>query len=389
MESILLPRIPPHGDVGKLPSTSRQLTVVVLTFLFPLLSLVVFLLRGYGRIQTHQWGIDDYLCGLATTLALLMMGPTFMYERLSYVGFHDKDVPEDYNPTAAFWWFFFAQMVYNPILALVKASVLVFLFHLGGQTQKVRWSIHALNAFNAAHAVAVFFVALFQCIPIEANWNMEARTDAVCIEKEFHVIASFLVLLTDFLVLRIPFWIFLGLKMPAGTKVTLIGVFMVGLIVPAVSIVRLVEIMKIYYAPGGANDFHYSITIVYSTIEVNLAIISASVLALRYLVRNWFPQIFASTAKGKYNTNGNPYYGTNSRTTPRTADVIGPKDVRSARHHTEIRSESPTGSEEEIMTYNGIIRTMDVSQTYSNASGAMSRDSTDFKTHPTTKQESL
>lgn len=147
--------------------------------------------------------------------------------------------------------------------------------------------------------------------------------------------------------------------------------------------------MKIYYEPGGANDFHYSITIVYSTIEVNLAIVSASVPALRYLVRNWFPKLFGSTAKGKYNTSGNVYYGPNSRTAPRTTDVIGLKDIRSGRHHTEIRSDSPTGSEEEIMTYNGIIRTMDVSQTYSTASGAASRDSTDFKNHATSKTDSL
>ncbi|KAF7553344.1 hypothetical protein G7Z17_g3728 [Cylindrodendrum hubeiense] len=322
-------------------------------------------------------------------LALLMMGPTYMYVRLAYVGFHNKEVPEVYDLAASLWWFYFAQMVYNPILALVKASVLVFLYRLGGQKQKVRWSIHALSAFNAAHAVAVFFVALLQCLPIEANWDMEAKANAVCIQKEFHVISSFLVLLTDFLVLALPFWIFLGLKMPVGTKVALIAVFMVGLIVPAVSIVRLVEIMEVYYKPGGADDFHYSITIVYSTIEVNLAIISASVPALRYLVRNWFPRLFGSTAKGKYNTSGNMYYGTNSRTAPRTADGIGLKDMRSVRHHTEIRSESPTGSEEEIMTYNGIIRTMDVSQTYSSASGAASRASIDFKSHATSKVESL
>ncbi|KAK7402428.1 hypothetical protein QQX98_011817 [Neonectria punicea] len=391
MESVLEPRIPAHGDVTDLPSTSRQQAVVVLTFFFPILSLIIFVLRGYGRVKTHQWGIDDYLCALATVLALLMSAPTFMYVRLSYVGFHDRDIPEDYDPAPALWWFYFAQMVYNPILALVKASVLVFLFRLGGQKQGVRYSIHALNAFNAAHAVAVFFVALLQCLPIEANWNMAARGDAVCIAKEFHVISSFLVLLTDFLVLGIPFWIFLGLKMPLGTKVALIGVFMVGLVVIVVSIVRLVEIMKIYYAPGGGMDFHYSITIVYSTIEVNLAIISASVPALRYLVRNWFPRLFGSTAKGKYNTSGNVYYGANSRTAPRTTDVIGLKDIRGSRHHTEIRSDSPTGSEEEIMTYNGIIRTMDVSQTYSSAaSGAASRDSRDFKdSQVTTKTSSL
>lgn len=95
-------------------------------------------------------------------------------------------------------------MVYNPILAL-KASVLVFLLRIGGQKERVRWCIHGLNAFNAAHSVAVFFVALLQCVLIDANWDPKARTKATCIHKEFHVVASFLVILTDFLVLGTPF----------------------------------------------------------------------------------------------------------------------------------------------------------------------------------------
>lgn len=88
--------------------------------------------------------------------------------------------------------------------------------------------------------------------------------------------------------------------------------------------------MKIWYATGGGNDFHYSITIVYSTIEVNLAIVSASVPALRYIVRNWLPVLFGSTAKTKYQTNGaNVYYGGNSRMGNRTNEAIGLEDVRS------------------------------------------------------------
>lgn len=118
-------------------------------------------------------------------------------------------------------------MIYNPILAFVKASVLVFLLRLGGQKSTVRWGIHALNIFNAALAISIFFVALLQCLPIEANWG--DRTGATCVDKSFHIIASALTILTDFLVLGLPFWIFLGLKMPIATKIALIGVFMAGI----------------------------------------------------------------------------------------------------------------------------------------------------------------
>lgn len=57
MESFFEPRIPSHEDITKYPINARQQAVVVLTFFFPVLSLVVFLLRGFDRIRTRQWGL--------------------------------------------------------------------------------------------------------------------------------------------------------------------------------------------------------------------------------------------------------------------------------------------------------------------------------------------
>jgi hypothetical protein len=121
-------------------------------------------------------------------------------------------------------------MFYNPVLALVKASILFFLLRLGGQKQGVRIAIYALNVFNASHAVAVFFTALFQCLPLEANWDFSLRADpdTKCIHNSFHIIASILTIVTDILILALPFWIFLGLKMPRVTKIAVIGVFLMG-----------------------------------------------------------------------------------------------------------------------------------------------------------------
>lgn len=124
------------------------------------------------------------------------------------------------------------QMAYNPVLALVKASVLVFLLRLGGQKRGVRTAIIGLNIFNACHAVAVFFTALFQCLPMEANWDFSLRGQpgTKCVDNSFHVIASCITIVSDLLVLALPFWIFLGLKMPLAAKMAVIGVFLMGLV---------------------------------------------------------------------------------------------------------------------------------------------------------------
>jgi hypothetical protein len=126
------------------------------------------------------------------------------------------------------WWFYLAQIFYNPVLAFVKASVLLFLLRLGGQKKAARYAIYALFTFNALQAIAVFLVATLQCLPISANWDASVKATATCVDVSFHVTISALTIFTDVLVLVLPFWIFLGLNMPNAQKVTVIGAFLLG-----------------------------------------------------------------------------------------------------------------------------------------------------------------
>jgi hypothetical protein len=150
--------------------------------------------------------------------------------KLAYFGWHQVDVPP-YDPTPGMWWFYLAQLFYNPILAFVKASVLCFLLRLGGQKPGVKYAIYFLNTFNGLQAVAIFLVAALQCLPVSANWDMAVKADpnTKCIDNSFHVIISCITILTDLAVIILPFWIFLGLKMPRGAKVAVLGIFMLGL----------------------------------------------------------------------------------------------------------------------------------------------------------------
>lgn len=148
--------------------------------------------------------------------------------KLNYYGWYAVDVPEDFDRAPGMWWFYLAQLFYNPVLAFVKASVLLFLLRLGGQKLAARYAIYALFAFNALQAIAIFLVATLQCLPIAANWDSAVAATATCVDVSFHVAISALTIFTDVLVLALPFWIFLGLNMPTAQKVTVIGAFLLG-----------------------------------------------------------------------------------------------------------------------------------------------------------------
>ncbi|KFY08617.1 hypothetical protein V492_06071 [Pseudogymnoascus sp. VKM F-4246] len=308
--------------------------------------------------------------------------------KLNYFGWYAVDVPEDFDAAPGRWWFYIAQIFYNPILAFVKASVLLFLLRLGGQRVATRYAIYALFTFNALQAIAIFLVATLQCLPIAANWDPAVAATATCVDVSFHVSISALTIFTDVLVLALPFWIFLGLNMPMAQKVTVIGAFLLGTSVTIVAIVRFVELYRLFYVPNPDGDPFHSIGITLSTVEANIAIISATIPALRPLGRLLMPTLFAgSSANYNYNTSrsGGNLRSDNPAVYNRhgTSVSIAMKSMRdgSQAKHTECRSVSPNDSEEEIMTYHGIVKSTDVRVQFDseNDDGASSRMSSDHK----------
>lgn len=128
-------------------------------------------------------------------------------------------------------WNFIGQILYNPILAIVKSSVLLFMLRLGGHRREVRLTIHALNVFNIALAIGIFVTVIFQCTPVSFFWvrMTDPTAQGTCVNTSvFYVATAALTILTDLMVLAFPFWIFMGLKLALRVRLALIGVFALG-----------------------------------------------------------------------------------------------------------------------------------------------------------------
>lgn len=79
-----------------------------------------------------------------------------------------------------------------------------------------------------AEMVAVFFVVVFQCDPIDSFWHLELGQNCID-QKSFALATALLTIFTDIVVVALPFWVFLGLKISKAKKVALIVVFSLGL----------------------------------------------------------------------------------------------------------------------------------------------------------------
>lgn len=173
---------------------------------------------------------------------------------LTYQGYHIKDIPklsidqkvlgQKYNLAN--------QLLYNPILSLVKASVMLFLTRIGNTKPLVKWALYIAQALNLCLAIAIFFADAFQCSPahyvydypemdlaaqIEAGADEKGQVDGVTVlggkcfnQIKFFLISAGLAIMTDIITLLIPTAIVWDLKISRRKKVVASGVLSVGVV---------------------------------------------------------------------------------------------------------------------------------------------------------------
>ncbi|ORY69615.1 uncharacterized protein BCR38DRAFT_419577 [Pseudomassariella vexata] len=236
-----------------------------------------------------------------------------MFIKTNFIGISIHDIPP-HDPTPGAIWNYAVQILYNPILALVKTSVLLSLLRLFGQTPGVRRFILWVNTANLAAMVGILVAVVLQCYPIEKTW--EPLREGTCIDRRilFVTMASFNIL-TDLLVLGIPLRILSGLKIPTRTQFALMFVFLLGFLVTIVAIVRMALLIQGLFMLIELRDPTSNISFITSAMETNLVLITASAPALRPLLRAWCPKWCGSSRVGGGAITEKQIFGTTAATT--------------------------------------------------------------------------
>lgn len=146
--------------------------------------------------------------------------------KTNFIGIRWQDVPP-HDPIRGLIWNYAVAILYNPILALAKTSLLLLLLRLFGQKAGVKRFIAWVNRANIGMMIAVFFATVVQCIPVQKTW--QPSLEGTCIDRKilFTALSSFNII-TDILIIALPLSIFIGLRIPRRTKIALILVFLLG-----------------------------------------------------------------------------------------------------------------------------------------------------------------
>ncbi|ROW05705.1 hypothetical protein VMCG_05214 [Cytospora schulzeri] len=339
-------------DVSDIPATQFQQSMLAVIYFIAVIALITYCLRMYSKISSKQIGLEDWLITAAMVLSIAFMPVTYYYFKYSYAGFPTSRIPKAYDPTPALFWTWIVGLLYNPILALVKSSVLVFMQRIAGHKTEVMWAIYVINTINVCLMVAVFLVVIFQTTPIAAYWDKSLTVKHSINAAAFGMSTFIFTIVTDVLVLAIPIYTFIGLKVNIATKVGVIMIFLTGGFVTIIGILRVIGFANFFWTSD--YDFTNSWGPSYSSIEPNLAIIAACTPSLRPLLRKWFPRIFSQSSSkqtGRYQKQqdyGNPRSGQT-----RSIHLNDLGQTRAAVQSGISRGDS----QDEILASTGIIKT--------------------------------
>lgn len=125
-------------------------------------------------------------------------------------------------------------------LALIKASIIVFLWRLEDRRRIIQWALTGFFIFNLLLAISVFVADLCQCTPVHyywdkwwmSEWDEEGnitKAGGHCIDAvKFLLISAGLAILTDVMILLIPAAMVWNLRMPRKKKIAVWSVLSLG-----------------------------------------------------------------------------------------------------------------------------------------------------------------
>lgn len=128
-----------------------------------------------------------------------------------------------------FQWNYANQLLYNPILSLVKVSVLIFLLRLDNRSPVVRYLVIGSMVFTIALAISIFVADVFQCTPVAYVYDLSIVGGKCFQQGAFYVATAVCTIVTDILVVTIPMIIVYGLQMPLRRKLAVVGILGLGL----------------------------------------------------------------------------------------------------------------------------------------------------------------
>ncbi|KAH3965555.1 hypothetical protein HBI56_216270 [Parastagonospora nodorum] len=322
-------QIPPE-QLAKLAGEDLGPLTKNIVIAFTVIALVSVSLRIYTRFRYKAVGWEDYSITIATLLSLAT-GIVQVLQANAGNGKHAMFVRYPDKVELVLKYLFWSIITYNLSLMFIKISIIMQykrIFTLGG----MQWPLNIAMGICVAWGVSTFGTSIFGCVPVKAFWDLEAKANANCVKDEIlWFLNAGMNIFTDLMVASLPVKAIWALQLPNRQKFALIGVLTIGWFVCLVSFLRL-HALVVLSQHMDDRTYYSAATAYWSSIEMNLGIVCASLPALKPLIVRIIPAFSTRHSSKGY---GAGYSG-------RLSEGYGLRS-RATRHTNEGDAELPMG----------------------------------------------
>ncbi|WPH03160.1 Hypothetical protein R9X50_00603600 [Acrodontium crateriforme] len=254
-------------------------------------------------------GIDDIFLGIGWLGGLAFTISTIMVATKYDIGRHAWDVRR-YNFENILRIVWIQEFSFLVCGGCTKIGVLLFFRRLVDGTYSRQWKYAVWSAigFTAGYTLAFILALIFNCTPTEAYWKSfdpAYTTKYHCVDTtSINVLAGLAAAISDLYSVILPCAMTWTVRLPMRQKIALIGVFCLGLLVVCASVVRTIYLHKV----GHESDITWVLfnVMVWSVLELQLALMCASAPAIRVLFRTYLnvsvSRAMRSTSSNRYQT---------------------------------------------------------------------------------------
>ncbi|KAI1808585.1 hypothetical protein F4811DRAFT_548589 [Daldinia bambusicola] len=265
---------------------------------------IFFALRLWARrLKSKRLSADDWLCLLGLLVAYACCALQLYATIDGQLGKHQVLGPDGqpilddpgflvYEKTKL------AVNVISPVgFGLVKASVIVLYNGIFRNIRIFRWTAYVMLALLGAWSISFFFANLFICYPVTPL--IEPFYGNKCVNEQALFLSTLVTdLIFDILILAMPVPVVLQLHLPLRDRLGVLGMFLLGAIVVAVSIARLIqslEVNSLYRIYTYDMTYLTSPVFFWANIELSIAVVSACLPTLKPVLVFFFPPASTKT----------------------------------------------------------------------------------------------
>ncbi|RYP05979.1 hypothetical protein DL764_003439 [Monosporascus ibericus] len=247
--------------------------------------------RAWIFRDSKIWGWDDSL-GVLSYLTFIPSAVYMIFATRYGLGTRDAELTEQLRARAALYlggW----QMFYAVSATLVKAGIAVALLRLT-TLRRYRYSIVGILGVPPLLTGGVIMHLLCTCRPLGAQW--EGKLGSCTVQRlmaySSYVFTAFTVIL-DWACAVIPYLLLRDLQLRKTVKLSLMALLAFGSLAGVCAMIRLPYLK--YYIIVDDKLFYFSKIVLWSTIEIAIGIIAASLPPIRKLF-----SFYGTTYEGSY-----------------------------------------------------------------------------------------